>query len=226
MFATLSDHKNTTEILNSHLNWQDKNEANLHNSVIQEYIRNQGIEVRYIRRQMNNPDFIFGEDSTNEFTDAFRVSVYLESFEKYQGQGQMFNNFGYQMKDEAEFLLSVDQFKLQADNEEPLEGDLVYIPMTNALFEIKFIDAEEFFYQFGELPVRRLLCQKFTYSHEQIDSSVVDEEEGTVDIIEQLKDLNELSDFDTSEQTQVEQEDGFVEFDPNDPFGNGYGDIR
>lgn len=226
MFAKLSNKVSKKPILNPLLNWQASNEADLHNSMITEFIYNHGIKTRYIRRVMDSPDFVFGEDSTNKFEGAMEVSMFLESFEKYSGQGQMYSNFGYQMKDEAEFLINIDQFKQQGDGQEPVEGDLVYIQMTNALFEIKYIDPEEFFYQFGNLPVRRLMCQKFTYSHEDIDSTVVDTDENEISIVEQLKNLNELTTFGEDETQQVEQLDGFINFDPSDPFGNGYGDLK
>lgn len=225
MFAKLSNTKKSDTILNPHLDWEYSGEAMLQSEMIKEAIFNRGIEVRYIRRSMNRPDFIFGEDISNEFTDAFRISVYLETFDKFSGQGDVFSNFGYQIKDEAEFIVHIDQFKAQVDGEEPLEGDLVYFPLARALFEIKFSEDEDIFYQFGKNPIRRLVCQKFTYSHEEV-SGDVELEDGTIDIIEELKNLNQLSEFEYEETRQVEREDTFVEFDPSNPFGNGYGDVK
>lgn len=209
------------EITNENFNWYNGPERDLHNSMLAEAIQHRGLEVRYIRRNMDDPDFMFGEDVNNTFDTAFRVSVYLESLER-AGQAGAFEMFGYTMRDEVDLLFHIDLFKHQADDEEPLEGDLVYIPMLNTLFEIKFIDPEDMFYQFGNLPVRRVQCQKFTYSHEEIDSSVMDEDLNVVDFIQQLTDLDKFNEEESQEKEQLRDEDGFTDFDVNNPFGNGY----
>lgn len=208
------------QITNSGFNWYSGPEQDLHNSMLAEAIQQKGLEVRYLRRNMDDPDYLFGEDPDNTFDTAFRVSVYLESSER-AGQAGSFEMFGYTMRDEVDLLIHVDLFKHQADDEEPLEGDLVYIPMLNTLYEIKYIDPEEMFYQFGNLPVRRVQCQKFTYSHEDIDSSVMDEETGVEDFIQQLTDLDNLGQSSVEREQNID-ESGFTDFDVNNPFGNGY----
>lgn len=207
------------QITNQSFNWYDGPEKDIHNSMLAEAIQQRGLEVRYLRRNSDDPDYIYGEDPDNTFDTAFRVSVYLESSERAGAPGA-FEMFGYTMRDEVDLLIHIDLFKYQADDEEPLEGDLIYISMLNTLYEIKYIDPEEMFYQFGNLPVRRVQCQKFTYSHEEIDSTVIDDL-GAEDFIQQLTDLDSLGQ-NTDEKEQVYDESEFTDFDVNDPFGNGY----
>ena len=52
----------------------------------------------------------------------------------------------------------------------PMEGDLIYFPLNGKLFEIKFVEHEELFYQTGRLRSYDLRCELFTYSSEQIDT--------------------------------------------------------
>ena len=52
----------------------------------------------------------------------------------------------------------------------PLEGDLVFFPMVDKLFEIKFVEHESVFYQTGRLQTYDLRCELFDYSSEQIDT--------------------------------------------------------
>lgn len=208
------------QITNESFNWYDGPESDLHNSMLAEAIQHKGLKVRYIRRNVDDPDYIFGEDVNNSFDDAYEVSVYLESLER-AGQTGSFEMFGYTMRDEVDLLIHIDLFKHQTDDDEPLEGDLVYVPMLNTLFEIKYIDPEDMFYQFGNLPVRRVQCQKFTYSHESIDSGVTDDETGVEDFIQQITNLDSL-DQNSDEKEQVYDESGFTDFDANNPFGNGY----
>jgi hypothetical protein len=52
----------------------------------------------------------------------------------------------------------------------PLEGDLVFFPMVDKLFEIKFVEHESVFYQTGRLQTYDLRCELFDYSSEAIDT--------------------------------------------------------
>jgi hypothetical protein len=52
----------------------------------------------------------------------------------------------------------------------PLEGDLIYFPLNGKLFEIKFVEHEELFYQSGRLQTYDLRCELFVYSSEQLDT--------------------------------------------------------
>lgn len=52
----------------------------------------------------------------------------------------------------------------------PMEGDLVFFPMVDKLFEIKFVEHESVFYQTGRLQTYDLRCELFDYSSEAIDT--------------------------------------------------------
>ena len=54
----------------------------------------------------------------------------------------------------------------------PKEGDLIYFPLTESLFEIKFVEDEPIFYQTGALQSFDLVCEMFNYSDEDIDTDV------------------------------------------------------
>ena len=60
-----------------------------------------------------------------------------------------------------------------------MEGDLIYFPMVDKLFEIKFVEHEEIFYQTGRLQTYDLRCELFEYSSERIDTG-----DATIDAIE------------------------------------------
>ena len=51
-----------------------------------------------------------------------------------------------------------------------MEGDLVFFPMVDKLFEIKFVEHESVFYQTGRLQTYDLRCELFDYSSEAIDT--------------------------------------------------------
>lgn len=54
--------------------------------------------------------------------------------------------------------------------ERPMEGDLIYEPLSRTLFEIKFVEHEAIFYQTGRLQTYDLRCEIFSYSNEKIDT--------------------------------------------------------
>ena len=83
-------------------------------------------------------------------------------------------------------------------NNRPTEGDLIYFPMVDKTFEIKYVEHEQVFYQTGRLQTYDIRCELFTYSNERIDTGI-----GDIDKIED----NYSTDILTFEMLQ---EDGFV----------------
>mgnify|MGYP000527478041 FL=1 len=71
--------------------------------------------------------------------------------------------------------------------ERPQEGDLVFFPLVNKIFEIKFVEHEDIFYQTGRLQSYDLRCELFKYSSEQIRTGNTDidsiETAGTLDTL-------------------------------------------
>jgi len=82
--------------------------------------------------------------------------------------------------------------------ERPMEGDLVYEPLSNTLFEIKFVEHEAVFYQMGRLQTYDLRCEIFNYSNEVISTGDSDidsiQTNNTLDILayEMLQENNSL----------------------------------
>ena len=54
----------------------------------------------------------------------------------------------------------------------PREGDLVYFPLGQRLFEVKFVEHEDPFYQLGKNYVYQLKCELFEYEDEVIDTTI------------------------------------------------------
>jgi hypothetical protein len=65
------------------------------------------------------------------------------------------------------------------DADRPQEGDLVYHPVFEKMFEINFVDHDEPFYQLDNNPVYKLRCKSFEYGSEAIDTGIT-----TIDTIE------------------------------------------
>jgi len=102
--------------------------------------------------------------------------------------------FGLDIQDEAtwvvskrrfEQLISLDQNLIVSSR--PNEGDLIYYAKSKKLFEITFVDHDDPFYQLSNLPVFKLRCRTFDYSHEDMATGISE-----IDDIETSQSLDAL----------------------------------
>jgi len=70
----------------------------------------------------------------------------------------------------------------------PREGDLVFFPLGNRLFEVKFVEHEDPFYQLGKNYVYKLQCELFEYEDDVIDT-------GIEEIDKKVEDLGHITDL-------------------------------
>lgn len=222
------------EILNPHVNFhKNTNVQSLQDALISEAIQMRGVETFYIRREFVNLDLIFGEDTQSKFEKAYRVAMYVESFDAYEGQGGFFSKFGMQMEDEIRLQVNPELFKYQADGQRPREGDLIYFPMGNALFELTWVEPNNPFFQSGVSSILSLTATKFVYSGEKLDPKVkVGHGVPPADPASELfdLDLNELTDFERcpGDDDEPEEITRFEYTDELNPVKNldGIADIK
>ncbi|AUR86087.1 neck protein [Vibrio phage 1.081.O._10N.286.52.C2] len=203
MFAKLENNKGFDKIYNDHLinpyfNWVNHtNEQNLTDMLVAEAVINRGVECVYIRREMTNVDLIFGEDPLSKFTKNFRMALYVESFEGWDGDGDWFSKFGFQVNDEMNVCINPKLFNQQGDGKQPLMGDLIYFPMANSLFEISWVEKEDPWYMNGALPMRKMKMVKFVYSGEEIQL------ERPESVIDSISDLMSFGNEETDEMIDI-----------------------
>lgn len=156
-----------------------RSEQNLYEDIIIESLKIYGQDVYYLPRDVVQEDKIFGDDIPSRFNSSHKVEMYIENIEGFDGEGDLFTRFGVEIRDEATFVVSRRRWSQQVaryDNEvtstRPLEGDLIFLPMTNKLFEIMHVEHEQPFYQLSNLPVFKLRAQLFEYNDEDLDTGV------------------------------------------------------
>lgn len=202
---------NETEILNPYVNFNHyKNSQILADVLVAESIQMRGVECYYVPREYVSPDLIFGEDLKNKFTKAWKFAAYLNSFEGYEGAKSFFSNFGMQVQDEVTLSINPNLFKHQVNGKEPKEGDLIYFPMDNSLFEINWVEPYDPFYQLGQNAIRKITAGKFIYSGEEINP-VLQKNEG-INIPEfselelnPVRNLNGIHDINIDQYAEVDQ---------------------
>lgn len=146
--------------------------------VIVESIQIMGQNIYYIPREsFDAGDMIFGEYSKSKFEKAYLIEAYLSNVEGFEGDNDFFSKFGLDIRETSNLVLSRRGFNNiipSTIRERPQEGDLLYIPVTQSLIEIKFVEQELMFHSLGKrLPfVYELRCESFRYSNEEINTGV------------------------------------------------------
>ena len=162
-------------------------EQHLYEDLVVESLRFYGHEVYYLPREIVEEDKILGEDVQSTFGDSYQVEMYLDNVEGFDNMGQdLFSKFGVQVQEEATFTLALRTWErfISLDSNlatslRPNEGDLIYFPLSGSLFEIRYVEDANPFYQIGKLFVFKLKCSLFEYSGEDFDTGV-----DAVDLVE------------------------------------------
>jgi hypothetical protein len=159
-------------------NFDSKPEQRLYNDLINETIQIWGIDSFYIpRTSESSVDLIFGDDPTKKFDSAYPVEVYVKNVDNFEGQ-ELFSKFGLEIQHQVRFLMTTDAFKRRVPStlSRPREGDLLWLTNFQALFEVKFVNQQHFFYAFGQKNFYgfELVCERFRYSNENVDTGITE----------------------------------------------------
>ena len=190
--------------LNSYFLQGSTGEQNLVQDLINEQIKIYGVEVYYLPRKIFTTDNIIKEIQSSKFDDSFLIEMYINNYEGYAPDYDVMTKFGLQLKNEVSLTVSRERFEdfiapflegMSSGIREgritgysfgdlisrPKEGDLIYFPLGERLFEIKRVEAEKPFYQLGRLYTYDLSCELFEYENELIDTSIGEVDETVAD---------------------------------------------
>lgn len=171
-----------------------KNEQLFHEDLVVESLHQYGQNFYYIPRTLVAKDEILGEDRLSKFKSAYSIEMYLENVDGFDGQGAFIQKFGLMMEQSATLVVArrrwdqlIGRFGRTIIPSRPCEGDLIYFPLTDGLFEIKFVTHQDPFYQIGKLFVFKLQVELFQYASERMETGLKD-----------IDDFETLKSFDTS----------------------------
>jgi len=176
-------------------------EQNLIQDLINEQLRMYGVEVHYLPRKYITEKTVIREVIESEFTDAYPLEAYVENYEGYSDNTTLLTKFGIQSSQEINFIISQERFETYIApliqnkpniklSKRPKEGDLIYFPLGNRLFEIKFVEHEKPFYQLQKNYVYVLKCELFRYEDEVIDTDIDEIDEILIGETDNLNDTN------------------------------------
>ena len=166
-------------------------EQRLVQSLVDEHLSIHGIDVYYIPRKQIVTDDILGEVQSSKFNDNYLMEAYLNNYEGYAKGSDVMTKFGINLQNEITLTISRERFEdfiapfqfnstnLQAPLDgdidfgtRPKEGDLIWFPLGERLFEIKHIEFESPFFQLGKNYTYELQCELFQLEDEIIDTNV------------------------------------------------------
>ena len=179
-----------------------QSEQRLVQSLINEQLQIYGVEVIYLPRSILSKDEILTEVQSSSFNDNYAIEAYINTYEGYTGAGDIMTKFGMSLKDELTVTISKERFEdfissfladLPASQREvatrPCEGDLIFFPLGQRIFEIKFVEHEQPFYQLGKNYVYQLKCELFELEDELSNISGDAVENLTQDIDDEVVNL-------------------------------------
>jgi len=203
----------------------------------------------YIPRTLNNYDEVYGADDQSSYDNAYPIEMYIKSIDGFSGDGNFMSKFGIEIRDQVVFSMArrifAEEVGTFTSQVRPNEGDLIYFPLNQKCFIIRYVNKFEMFYQLGALQTWEVTAELFEYSGEAMNTGIPE-----IDILQKQYSLNQYdwviqtqdADFITdedgniitlegsstsdllfnAENDKIQQEsDQFVDFSAVDPFSEG-----
>lgn len=154
------------------------NEQFLTEDLIVESIKIMGHDMQYLPREIwEETDTLFGENTQSIFRRAYSMEMYIENVMSSEGDREIFTKFGLELRDNSRFTVAKRTFNRYVPTtiaSRPREGDLIYVPLLDKIFEIKFVEEDKIYFQNGirNHLVYELRCEAFRYNNEKIDTGI------------------------------------------------------
>ena len=156
-----------------------RSEQRLYEDLIIESLKIYGHDVYYLPREIVNKDDLFTEDVLSKFDENYMIEMYISNYEGFEGDGALLTKFGVRIADEATFIISKRRWEdlISSSNNlvssfRPNEGDAIYLPLTDQLFQIKFVEHEKPFRQLDGIQTYGLVAELMEFSNERLETGV------------------------------------------------------
>ena len=154
-------------------------EQRLVEDLIIESLKIYGHDVYYLPREIVKEDDLFTEDVLSRFDENYMIEMYISNYEGFEGDGSLLTKFGVRIADEATFIVAkrrwedlISSSNNLVSNFRPNEGDVIYLPLTEQLFQIKFVEHEKPFRQLDAIQTYGLVAELMEYSGERLETGV------------------------------------------------------
>lgn len=219
-------------------------------NLVIESIKIYGQDMFYLPRNLGNFDQLYTADDQSYYKLALPIEMYIKSVDGFSGDGNFMSKFGLEIRDQVVFSMAqkifFDEIGSQLALERPREGDLIWFPLNRKLFQIKYVNKFEMFYQLGALQTWEVTCELYEYGSEDIDVGIpeidriqqrfstnildyalldgannyITDEIGNYLITETYDLIHQTNDVEDNDEIQRES-DMFIDFSVHDPFSEG-----
>jgi hypothetical protein len=159
-----------------------RSEQNLYEDLVLESIKMFGQDIVYIPREQMSEDALLNE-TINQYRHSYPIECFIENIDGFEGDGNLLGKFGLEIRDQANFVIPKKRWDHVVGmnlveslgnvvTALPSEGDLIYMPMTDRLFEIKYVEPKKPFYQLQDLPTYTLTAELFEYNGQNFDTGM------------------------------------------------------
>ena len=88
-----------------------KGEQSLIQDLINEQLKIYGVEVYYLPREYMTEKTVIKEVVESQFTNAFPIEAYVDTYDGYGGQGTLLSKFGIQEVDDLTLIVSKERYE-------------------------------------------------------------------------------------------------------------------
>jgi len=186
-------------------------------------IKIKGMDMKYLPKTFTDFDYLYGEDPSAAFNTSIELEMYMQSVDGFEGDDR-FSKWSYTIKKSCIIALSKKRFEqevtaLHPTILRPLEGDVIYMPITNAILEIKFVDCDDPFYQNGAQYVYKLRCELYEFSRETFETDDTEVDSLVAEILGNINpETAHEEHFGDNESIETDA-NSLITFDPDNPFG-------
>ena len=156
----------------------NRTEQNLVQDLVDEQIKLFGTDVFYIPRTQL-VDKTLGEVIQSEFNQSYMIEMMLVNVEGFGAGSEFVSKFGLRITDEITFVVSRRRWEQSANpalnlavDGRPNEGDLVYYPLTEDIYEIKYVEREQPFFQLGKQYFYILTAELYEQGADKFDTGL------------------------------------------------------
>jgi len=157
-------------------------EQDLYQDLVDEQIKLFGTDIYYMPRTILK-DYTLDDIIYSKFESQFQIEMLLQNVEGFGDTSEFISKFGLRITDEVKFRVSTrrwdeasESYNLNVSGR-PNEGDLLYFPLTQDLYEIKFVEREDPFYQFGKIQFYTMTAEIYELGSDDISTGVAEIDE-------------------------------------------------
>ena len=154
-------------------------EQGLVQDLVDEQIKLFGTDIYYIPRIVLQ-DSTLDEVRYSKYQEQFQIEMILQNVMGFGDNAEFISKFGLRITDEIIFRVSTRRWDEEVAEHSPSltvtsrpnEGDLLYFPLTQDIYEIKFVGKEEPFFQFGKIQFYAITAEIYEIGSDDFDTGI------------------------------------------------------